>query len=653
MSKHILEITKSKYESNPNCGICKVLDEQFKNLSSLSNQNEIAKLELLLVNGYHLNDVLESNNMTSKYKLLGKYLSYSDDIYAKALTKIGGESIVYNTYNAMSPTLIFGRWCKHCGSRKHDIYDTKFQSELSSTVKYDLNTHKLSWTDIKFDFEHHFKIYKKSDITDFELLSETKRLELYDDDLDDGRVYTYMVQYIGLLDEILWAEITHVYVPCLDHTPKDIEFKYRIHRYLEQQNNEYKTIDYLYAKYEVDDDNFGKVVFKLNDDHVPSISYWNKDLYFNEQDRFFFPDDKKYFVKPYIRSRKFKNDRPNDHKYYPNKYFWNVNSKATLVQYKPFYQDYICDLKFESKKRGMDISFRLKKPNSIKELKLYFKQSNQYILDVDDTYKVITFQPYNDVDVYNIKIDKLASNSYWVFGIFPVYETCDEDIRIEYQNISLITPTYSDEKFFISEEDFYDINYWHPYKDFYKYDLSTKTEVRYNFNRENVWVCDHLKYHDVGVLLIHENDIPECFTLSYDYKFLQTTSRDRFNMFHNFKLGQKIKHSSSQWHHFEKLCMNQDYVLIRWEVMKHSKLDWTCAFLDKICIRAHKVIDKYTDNFTYTEEFIIKNKYSYNKKIRHDGRHKYALERDYIMSVVMNPYNENDLESLNTKAGET
>ena len=654
LSKHVLEISKNKYESNPNCEICKVLDEQFNNLKSFSDQEGIKRLELLLVNGYHLNNILESNNLKTKYKLLGQYLSYNDDIYKKALHKIGEESVVYNTYNAMSPTLIFGRWCKNCGSRKHDIYDTKFQSDLSSNLNYNLDTKTLSWKDIKFDFDHYFKIYKKSDISDFELLAETKSLELYDNDLDDGRIYTYMIQYIGLLDEVLMIDCIDVYIPVLDHTPKDINFEYRIHRYLENNDNDFKIIDYLYAKYEINDDNFGKVIFKVNHDHVPSISYWHEDLYFDKDNRFFFPDERQYFLKPYICSKKFKQDKDNDHKDYPDKYFWNKNSDVKIIQYKPFYKDYIYNLKFEPGKRKMHISFNLQWPNNIKELKLYFKQDDKYITDVDDTYKIITFEPYNSVEEYVIDIENLASNSSWVFAIFPTYDSCDEDIRIEYQNISLIGPYYEDEKFYKLPSDFYDINLWHLHKDFYRYDLFNKEEIRFQFNRDTVWVCDHLNYHDVGVLLIHENDIPECFTLKYDYKFLAKTSKDRLNMFYDFKLGHKVKNSSSNWYHFEQTYINQDYVLIRWEVMKHSKIDWTCAFLDNISIKAHKIIDKHTNNFTYDEKLIIKNEYSYNKKIRHDGKHKYAPERYYYMNVKINPYEKGDLEeNFDKKAGET
>ena len=650
MSKHILEISKNKYESNPSCEICKVLDEQFDKLPSMSDQQGIERLEQLLVNGYHLCDVLESNNSKSKYKLSGQYASYNDDIYNKALHKIGEKSVVYNTYNAMSPTLLFGRWCKKCGSRKHDIYDTKFNSDLSSNLTFDLNSKKLFWKDVKFDFDYYYKIYRKNDITDFELVAETRVNEYQDSNLEDGRVYTYLVQCIGLEDDILMTDSIDVYVPFENHTPKDIAFEYRIHRYL---TDAHETIDYLYAKYVADDDNFGKVVFKLNHDHVPSISYWHDDLYFDEKDRFFFPDDKKYFLKPYICSRQFKQDNNKDHLNQTFKYFWNTNSETKLVQLIPFYKDYIYDLKFVPDKRKMTISFKLRWPNDIKEFKLYFKQTDQFILDTDDTYKIITFKPYLEVDEYVIEIEKLASNSFWVFGIFPTYKFYDEDIRIEYQNISKIAPFYEGEKFFKVKNDFYDINLWHPYQDFYKYDLRSKTEIRYSFNRDTVWVCDHLKHHDVGVLLIHENDIPECFTLKYDYKFVAKTMKDRLNMFYDFKLGQVVKKPSSDWHHFERLYLNQDYALIRWEVMKHSTIDWTCAFLDNISIKAHKVIDKYTDNFSYTEELIIKNEYSYNKKIRHDGKYKYRPERYYYMNVQINPYQKGDLEdSLNTEAGE-
>ena len=645
MSKHILEVSKNKYESNPNCEICKVLDEQFKTASK-SNQNDIARLETLLVNGYHLNDVLESNNLKNRYKLLSQYPSYNSDIEKRALNEIGGESVIYNTYSAMAPTLIFGRWCKHCGSRKHDIYDTKFKADFSFKLSYDKETNILSWNDVHFNFKHHFRILKKDDLTDFELLTETSSLEVQDSDLEDGRVYTYMVQCLGVLDDILCVSTIDVLYTPLNHKPKDIDFEYRIHRYLPSLDED--PIDYLYAKFNVDDSNYGQTIFKLNHDHVPSITYWHEDLYFDENNRFFFPDNRSYFLKPFIKSKKFKTDKKPDHLDYPDKYYWNINAPTQIIKKSPFYYDYIYDLSFTPGRRSMHIEFKLKWPNNIKEFKLYFKQANEPILDIDDSYKVITFKPYAGVEEYVIDIDKLASNSAWVFGVFTSYDLYDEDIRKEYQNISFITPRYPKVLTFKDKEDFYDINLWHKYQDFYSYDTSSYDENRYSFNSDNVWICDHLNHHDVGVLLIHEDEIPECFTLEYDYKLLTKTSKDVLNMFYNFKLQHVVRNLTNEWKHFEKLFLNQDYVLIRWEVMKHTPLRWVCALLDNIKIVAHEVHDDHNDNFSYTEELIVKNEYTYNKKIRHDGKHKYAPERYYYMHVVINPYTISDI-----KAGET
>ena len=643
MSKYVLEISKNKYESSPNCEICKVIDEQFKTLSSFSSQEEIKRLELLLVNGYHLNDVLESNNAQIKYKLLNQYPSYHIDIYNKALHKIGEENTIYNTYNALSPTLLFGRWCKNCGSRKHDIYDMTFHSNLSSfTLQYDLDSHILSWKDIQYEFIHYFKIYKKSDISSFKLLKQTTDFTLYDDDLDDGRVYTYLIQVLDMHDEVLAVKHIEVWTPYEDHTPLPINYEYRIHRYLDENHN---IIDYLYAKYDVNDSNYGKTIFKLNHDHVPSITYWHDDVYFDEHDRFFFPDDRKYFLKPYIMSKKFKKDGINDHLLHPDKYFWNINSETKIVQYRPFYQDYVYDLVFTPLRRAMQITFKLKWPNDIKQLKLYFKQTDQYLLDTDDTYKVLTITPIPGVVEYTIDINRLASNTHWMFGLFPVYDSKDEDIRMEYQTVALIPPIYDMVKKYQTASAFYDINHWHLHSDFYSYDIRSNNALPSIMDRQHeVWICDKLPHHDVGVLLIHDNDIPECFTLSYDYKFISITKKDRLNMFHNFQLDHKVLPVYDEWAHFEKRYMNQDYAIIRWEVMRHETVSWTCAFLDNITITAHKIIDKYTDNFTYTEELIIKNAYKYNKKIRYNGRYKFAPERIYHMNVVMKPYDEKDLE---------
>ena len=653
MSKYVFKLTSNKYESNPKCKFCKVLDEQFNKLSSIDDQYEIQKLEKLLVNGYNLVDVLESNHYIGKYKTLMNYKSYNDDIQNKALSVIGKQDVAYNTYNAMSPTLIFGRWCKECGSRKHDIYDTKLTSELSSYVNYDFETHTLSWTDIDYKFGHYFRVYKKSDITEFEVLKETNKLSLVDEELEDGRVYTYLIAFVNELDEIILTKEKSILIPSNDHAPKTIEFEYRIHKYLDEDFNKH---EYMYAKYEHDDDNFGKVYFKLNHDHVPSISYWKEDLSFDDDDRFVFPDDRTYFLKPYIRSRVFKKDGIDDHLNYPDLYFWNRECKTEIVQYHNFYEDNIYDLTFTPGKRSMHIEFKIKLPTTIKEIKIYFKQDDKYIYDTlnDDTYKILTIKPVYGVEEYMVDIEKLASNSKWVFGVFPTYEHYDEDIRKEYQNISMIEPHYGGIKYYKNKEDFYDINLWHKHNDFYRYDLKEKKEVHSSGDRGVVWVSDNLKHHDVSVLLIHDTEMPECFTLSYDFKYIAKNNKDRLNMFYNFKLNHKVKDINFGWRHFEKTYFDQDYVIIRWEVMKHSTMPWTCAFLDNICIIPHKIRDTKTDNYTFTEELLIKQKYLYNKRIRHDGKHRYAPVRVYYMNVKMNPYEKGDFEDidLNQEAGE-
>ena len=85
MSKHILKISDNKYETNRFCPICECIDKIY---DKIKTQKDIENLETLLVNGYGLVDVLEANNMTSKYKYLQNVPSYHDDIYNKALAQI-------------------------------------------------------------------------------------------------------------------------------------------------------------------------------------------------------------------------------------------------------------------------------------------------------------------------------------------------------------------------------------------------------------------------------------------------------------------------------------------------------------------------------------------------------------------------------------
>ena len=716
MSKHILKISDNKYETNRFCPICECIDKIY---DKIKTQKDIENLETLLVNGYGLVDVLEANNMTSKYKYLQNVPSYHDDIYNKALAQIGNKDTIYNSYNAMSPSLLFGRWCKNCGSRKHDIYDTTFQADFSSKVEFDYDNMILSWNDIHFDFDHSFRISRKDDLGENVILTTTKK-HYYHDKLKDGRLYLYQIEVLDELNNPIHIMHKYVLIPSLDHTPQTIPIEYRIHRvlltpeeaegkYIPSLPNEYEAInmwespnqfywksedfnewgeklnpspseefkqvsmwenpnsiywksedfnewgkeidsseksnlikyDYLYIRYDNSDENLDKVLVKVNDEHVPSKSYWIHDIYF-QGNRFDFPDDRTYFAKPYLISKKFKQKDKEDHWYYPHLYFWNENIPAVLIKRENWYKDNIYDLNFIPDDRQMTITFSVKLPHNIKKFHLYFKQGEELIRDHNDTFKHIEFLPKKYIEDYVITINNLASNSKWSFAIFPEYESYDEDIRVEYQSTNFIPPTYELDQYFTKPEDFHDINHWHLAKDFSYYDNYKK--VYSCDDRDIVWQCDQLPYHDVGVLLIHDLIVPEFFTLSYDYKFLDKNSDDVFNMFYNFNLEHRIGFIHSKWHSFSKLYENQKQHIIRWEVMRHAHSRQTCAFLDNIHIKAHPIIDTYLDNFTYEEDIKLKDWFYYNKKFRHNGKYRHSPKRYFHMDVNINPYTINDIQ---------
>ena len=637
MSKHILKISDNKYETNRFCPICECIDKIY---DKIKTQEDIENLETLLVNGYGLVDVLEANNMTSKYKYLQNIPSYHDDIYNKALAQIGNKDTIYNSYNAMSPSLLFGRWCKNCGSRKHDIYDSTFNSDFSSKIEFDYDTQTLFWNDIHFDFDYSYRISRKDDLGEKVVLATTKQL-YYQDELKDGRLYLYQIEVLDELNNVVHTMNKYVLIPSLDHTPKTIPIEYRIHRALKESESGYIPYDYMYIRYDDSDENLDKVLVKVNDDHVPSKTYWVHDLYFHDN-KFDFPDDRTYFAKPYLISKKFKQKDKEDHWYYPHLYFWNESIPPVLIKKEKWYEDNIYNLNFTPDDRQMTITFSVKLPHNIKQFHLYFKQGEELITDSNDTFKHITFTAKKYIEDYVITINHLASNSKWSFAIFPEYETYDEDIREEYQSTNFITPTYELDQYFTKPEDFYDINHWHLAKDFSYYDNYNK--VYSCDDRDIVWQCDQLPYHDVGVLLIHNLIVPEFFTLSYDYKFLDKNSDDVFNMFYNFNLEHRIGFIHSQWHSFSKLYENQRQYIIRWEVMRHAHSRQTCAFLDNIHIKAHPIIDTYLDNFTYEEDIKLKDLFYYNKKFRHNGKYRHSPKRYFHMNVNINPYTINDIQ---------
>jgi hypothetical protein len=126
--KAIPFINQVFHETNSNCPICWQIDQLYTKVFVESNgviyQQILNNLDdNFLVNGYSLLSVFEKNGYHTaldayKQKILKlkEYNSIHDEY-------TGSDNQIEKNLFLDKPRLIHSRWCKHCGSRKPDIYE--------------------------------------------------------------------------------------------------------------------------------------------------------------------------------------------------------------------------------------------------------------------------------------------------------------------------------------------------------------------------------------------------------------------------------------------------------------------------------------------------------------------------------------------------
>ena len=695
--KYIVDETKIMWEHNDNCSLCSAIDKQYNYIEEIFKtpnydkdylQQQWNVLEDMLVNGYGELHTLEAESKVHKFynNLLNDMTFYNEDINKLIINKYGNKKIKYNEDNLRQASVLFSRFCRNCGSRKPDIVNThqllQFEYDLKATINADCHSATISWNPIDYPFDFTVKLYKRADNTQIDTIKDKDNndvpdlskgkfilqndekiwyryvdtfhnndiLSYNDTMIADGRAYYYALEYYDVDNMNFQTIFAHTYNKTwFDHIPKLLKnLKYKQHRHLiKDSTGKLVTDDFIYAYYEDNNDmDFGDVFFKLNSDHVPSLDYFITDYQFQNHEKFHLPDNNtSYFIKPYIRSKLFKKDWDNDHQIYPDLYFWNTDSQAELIHYKPYY-DEMYNLKFEDGICSMKISYDLKIRNHIDHIRIMFKQDNQYITDDDDgTYKIVDVPAIHAAYHYEINITGLASNTYWVFGVFPVYIDTDADIRTEYQTIVKIKPWFVKDEYFSDEFDFTYIGKWYLNHDFDDYALpSLNHVVKANAKKKEVWMVDKQQKKDVAPLVILRETVPEYFYIEFDYKTVTKTDLDRYHYYINDKRQLKIVDTEDKWLHYKEYFYNLNYAIHRWEQMKMSDSPWTCSFVDNIHIHNFTVIDKETKNFTRKDELKYTNYHYYDRKIKHNGLFQHTPDKFYGVDIQINPYNKDYID---------
>lgn len=241
--KYLIPFTdKMNYKSNDQCSICKQIDEltnhilqQQSELMTLYklNRNEkiksfiqtniqlINRLETQLVDGYGIISTLEKIGLVKEEffylkntdsAVLNRFQSYVNlfqdyNINYSSINNLIEDNLIENTAYNDIPLTLYSRWCKKCGSRKLDIYDTDiderkdlqpitnfFCNLISKDNKYSVS---VTWTDSIHSAVNYSGLYINNKLIDKFNINEHKS-NSFQVEIENNILYTF---YIADYDE--------------------------------------------------------------------------------------------------------------------------------------------------------------------------------------------------------------------------------------------------------------------------------------------------------------------------------------------------------------------------------------------------------------------------------------------------------------------
>lgn len=132
MAKYIINCKDpNKISTNESCELCKNIDKAYMIIENLQDEEEkqrmLNSLEGSLVDGYHLLKIYETGGKGPisiiKMNEIKNYYTITDGFLSRANEFFSGIEAISNK-SIDSPVILHSRWCKICGSRKKDIYDS-------------------------------------------------------------------------------------------------------------------------------------------------------------------------------------------------------------------------------------------------------------------------------------------------------------------------------------------------------------------------------------------------------------------------------------------------------------------------------------------------------------------------------------------------
>ena len=426
-------IDKNKWVHNHNCIYCEQIDKQINNILNIQTKDinvaldKINVLENYLVDGYGILQVFEHNG----YILLNK-----DEIDSLYTLKNIDDSVLdkYTAYlsNAEYPdnvsdniTTFYSRWCKHCGARKLDIYDTNRTErfDLLPIKNFTITTKEennevyayINWR----DSDTLTYAYTKLFINDEEVLSTNVKnkyeINAYTIKIKPNvMVEIYVGNYDKYNDLLVTSDkkyIVHESNAKSDLTPINDICAWQEVRLIKEDNS-YKRKNCIITTYTPTTNN---TIVRRAINGIPTNPYFGLECnYIQEVED---SDIRLWYIKPFPVSDRFAKITDGGIKLY---YDYNLDSQYTTIQLNPLV-DNCTNLSIKNDSKKAYISWE--DPNSsnwLKTIIMIKPYDGTPIIHVNDGIIIYNSINYNDYKDKSFIINNLINGKDYQIGIFPV-----------------------------------------------------------------------------------------------------------------------------------------------------------------------------------------------------------------------------------------
>jgi hypothetical protein len=600
MPRYIIPFVDStKWVTNNNCTLCKTIDDLYNKAKSETDsdlyQDDLFVLDnYLVVDGYNLLEVYEKNGLIldvtpSDNVSVGNIVTpkinpeitrmrqykTSTDLFMKKVQKLlfpEDNVVLPNDPSIDVPVTAHSRWCKYCGSRKPDIYDTTKQENMNlmdienfvvnliePDSTYNYHRVSISWRDFSSEAWAKTRLLRKQDYqpkddNDGEILKEYSDVvnlhdelnPFYDIGFDVGHVYYYQVIAYDKLGKVLKkSDLLEVYVGSTDDiAPQSItDLTVKQVRELKIDNDtdppSYYIEDSLQLSWtDPSDDDWQDTIIRMSDKFVPvdeldCTGVTSKKILINsKEDPNSLKFDKTYYFKafPYDKTKFIPNT--NGIGYIPmNNY--NRKSNPAVINVVQYTQN-VKDLIITGGDRCITLTWTDPDDFQWTGTKVIYKVGSMILNENDGT--VVTITKRDERNKYAevpLVIPYLNNNTKYYVGVFPM--TSNDLVSLRDHDV---TPTSNIANVRTDNQIGVIVGSWlesinitfedNSYLDYFKTLGKWKVEKDPDNSHKNVLITRALQGGDCSVCFIDLFNNAYGVTVSFDYKISMVPDADLF-----------------------------------------------------------------------------------------------------------------------------